>query len=139
MDYTVIGDSVNLASRLEAITKAYGVGIVVCEATAKAVEDLHRLRELDAIKVRGRQRPEKIYQVLTPDAAVSSATLEAYARGRRALTAGRWDGAVEAFAAALAATPGDGPSALMVERARQLAASPPPAGWDGVWDSAKAA
>ena len=139
MDYTVIGDSVNLAARLEAITKAYGVGIVVCEDTAKAVGDLHPMRELDAIRVRGRKRPARIFQVLAADAAVSAATLEAYARGRRAMAAGAWGEATAAFEAALAATPGDGPSTLMADRARQLAAAPPPAGWDGVWDSAKAA
>ena len=139
MDYTVIGDSVNLASRLEGITKVYKVGIVVCESTAKAAEGAHPLRELDTIKVRGRTRPERIYQVVTADAPVLPAVMEAYAAGRAAMAAERWDEAVAAFETALAVQPDDGPSILMLARAQILAAAPPEAGWDGIWDSAKAA
>ena len=137
MDYTVIGDSVNLASRLEKITKTYGVGIVICEDTAKAVTGVHQLRELDIIRVRGRIQPSKIFQVLTADAPLTAAALEAYTRGRIALAQGDWDPAIAAFEAAVAAAPQDIASALMLERARILAEAPPVAGWDGVWDSAR--
>ncbi len=139
MDYTVIGDSVNLASRLEKITKAYGVDIVICEDTAKAVAGAHTLRELDIIRVRGRVQPSKIFQVATADAPLSAVLLYAYARGRTALSAGDWDAAIVAFETALSAAPGDSPSILMLERAQILAEAPPVAGWDGVWDSARAA
>lgn len=139
MDYTVIGDSVNLASRLEKITKTYGVGIVVCEDTAKAVAGAHRLRELDIIRVRGRMQPSKIFQIVTADTPLSDAAMEAYARGRNALLTGAWDAAIVAFETALNAAPGDVASGLMLERARILAETPPVAGWDGVWDSARAA
>jgi adenylate cyclase len=136
MDYTVIGDSVNLASRLEAITKVYQVGIVVCEETAEAVGSAQPLRELDVIRVRGRQRPVKIFQVMTQNAILSPTALEAYARGRAAFAEARWADAVAAFEAALAAAPQDRPSRLMLDRAFILIDHPPPAGWDGVWDSA---
>ena len=136
MDYTVIGDPVNLASRLEGITKVYKVGVVICEDTARAVDGKHRLRELDLIKVRGRSRPERIFQVLTGEAPLSQAALDAYAHGRGALAAGRWPDAVAAFEAALAAAPDDGPAALMLARARILAQTPPESGWDGVWEAA---
>jgi adenylate cyclase len=139
MDYTVIGDSVNLAARLEAITKVYRVGVVVCEDTAATVEGVHELRELDTIRVRGRQRPSRIFQVLTQDAPVNAVALAAYRKGRKALDARRWKEAQAAFEAAVAADPTDRPSALMLERARILARRPPPSDWDGVWDTAEAA
>jgi adenylate cyclase len=136
MDYTVIGDPVNLASRLEGITKIYKVGVVICEDTARAVDGKHQLRELDLIKVRGRSRPERIFQVLTGEAPLSQAALDAYAQGRAALAAGNWPEAVTAFEAAVAAAPDDGPSALMLARAQILAQTPPESGWDGVWEAA---
>ncbi|WP_296600378.1 adenylate/guanylate cyclase domain-containing protein [Phenylobacterium sp.] len=130
MDYTVIGDSVNLAARLEALTKVYGVGLIVCEATAAAVADQgYVLRELDVVRVRGRRQPSRIFQVLTGEAPAA----EAYDEGRRHLAAGDWAAATEAFKAARAADPADGPSALMLTRARALEIAPPPEGWDGVW------
>jgi adenylate cyclase len=131
MDYTVIGDSVNLASRLEALTKVYGVGLVVCETTAAAIEGGGlTLRELDRVRVRGRRQPSRIFQVLTADAPAA----EPYARGRALLTARKWTEAIKAFEAALEADPADGPSAMMLTRARAMKTAPPAADWDGVWD-----
>jgi len=135
MDYTVIGDSVNLAARLEKITKVYRVGVVICEDTAEVAAAVYPLRELDTIRVKGRQRPARIFQVLTPQRPVAAAALEAYAEGRQALAQRRWKDAARAFEAAVAAAPDDYPCALMLDRARTLARRPPPADWDGVWTS----
>jgi adenylate cyclase len=138
MDYTVIGDSVNLAARLEKITKVYGVEIVICEDTAAAVGAAWPMRELDIIRVRGRQRPSRIFQVLTEHRPVAADALAAYARGRAAFAERRWTEAVKAFEAAAAADPADSASALMLVRARNLVAQPPPEDWDGVWVSSDA-
>ena len=134
MDYTVIGDSVNLSARLQDLTKAYGVEILVCEETAAAVAGTHALRELDLITVRGRQRPSTIFQVVMEG---SAAMLDAYARGRASLAARDWAGAAAAFEAALAEEPDDRPSQLMRDRALALAADPPAADWDGVWQAGR--
>jgi adenylate cyclase len=134
MDYTVIGDSVNLSARLQSTTKAYGVDIIIDEATAAECADHHVLRELDTIRVRGREQPVRIFQVLTDAAACPG--LLAYGRGRALLDARDWTAAAVAFAEAVALDPADRPAAMMLERAQALAADPPDAAWDGVSDAA---
>lgn len=137
MDYTVIGDSVNLAARLENSTKYYYADIIVCEKTAAALSADILKRELDLIRVRGRQKPSTIYQIMPQQAgnlASQTALVAAYDAGRRHLANREWAEAIAAFERALAIAPDDHPSAIMRERARILHQTPNPE-WDGVWHS----
>jgi adenylate cyclase len=140
MDYTVIGDSVNLSARLQDLTKTYGIAILICETTALAIGDGYLLREIDLITVRGRTLPSRVFQVFLPeDIRTDSfdALLAAYGRGRACLAARDWDGAIEAFTTALSCDPADRPSQLMLRRAQALAETPPPADWNGVFGASK--
>ena len=142
MDYTVIGDSVNLASRLQELTKTYGVEMLIDQTTAKSVESTKPMREIDLIAVRGRKRPETVFEVLARDPvdpARRAASHAAYAKGRAALTERRWDDAMAAFASAVELEPDDRPARLMLARARALVGAPPSALWDGVWRDGQSA
>jgi adenylate cyclase len=132
--YTVMGDAVNLASRLEGITKVYGVGIAVGEATRLAAPEFV-YRELDLVRVKGKNEPVAIFEPLGKPADVGPAVLDELAAWDAALARVRaqdWDGAASAIAALQAAHPQRALYALYLERIARWRAEPPGAGWDGV-------
>jgi class 3 adenylate cyclase len=135
MSFTVMGDAVNLASRLESINKVYGSRILIAQATAAALGAAFELREVDRLSVVGQSIAQTIYEVMarSGELAPQQAQLRSrYAEGLEAYRGGRWDEARRAFNAALEAAPGDGPSLALLARIDHLAANPPP-DWDGAW------
>jgi adenylate cyclase len=136
-NYTVLGDCVNLAARLEGLNKIYGTTVIVGEATRQQLDDDFVLRRLDVVTVKGRKQAEPIYELSglrsTLDAEKSQA-LDAYARGLACYQQRDWDDALECFSDVLAALPGDAPSALMSQRCEQYRENPPPDDWHGVTD-----
>ena len=137
MQYTVVGDRVNLAERLESANKFYGTSILLCDATWLAVRDHASAREIDLIRVRGRDTPVAIYEALGHHSEDSfphrEETLAAFSEGLLHYRRRDWAAAEKSFGAALAANPLDGPSKVYLERCRIYRNTPPPAEWDGVW------
>ena len=136
LDYTVIGDNVNLASRLEGATKQYGAKIVLSETTVRELQSAATLRELDLIRVKGKDRPVAVYESLGYRAHEPgmASLLMLHAEGLNAYRTRDWDTAERAFLAALDLYPDDGPSSIYVDRCRLLRDAPPPRDWDGVWN-----
>jgi len=136
MSYTVMGDAVNLASRLEGANKAFGTRFLVNSRTAEMAGELFEFREIDLILVDGKQEPEHAFEVvgrrgeLTP---AVRALLERFAEGLAAYRRRAWGEAGAAFIAALEAVPEDGPSKAFLARLEHLKADPPPPEWNGVW------
>ncbi|OAF15036.1 adenylate/guanylate cyclase domain-containing protein [Bradyrhizobium neotropicale] len=136
MSFTVMGDAVNLASRLEAVNKAYGTRILIAQATADAIGPRFELREIDRLAVVGQSVPQPVFEVLGRAGALTVAqeTLRKhYAEGLAAYRARSFGAAGAAFNAALESVPGDGPSRTMLARIAQLEVNPPAADWDGAW------
>ncbi|MFB6452053.1 adenylate/guanylate cyclase domain-containing protein [Bradyrhizobium tunisiense] len=136
MSFTVMGDAVNLASRLEAVNKVYGTRILIAQATADAVGSRLELREIDRLAVAGQSAPQAIFEVMARAGALTGAQDSLrmhYAEALAAYRARRFEEARAAFNAALEAVPGDGPSRAMLGRIAQFEASPRDAGWDGAW------
>jgi hypothetical protein len=132
-NYTVIGDTVNLAARLEGANKLYGSAVLLSGDTAIAGGAGFRLREVDAIRVVGRQEPVTIYEPLGAADDPSSAPevdLERFAHALDEYRAGRFQAAAKAFADLARA--GDIVAAAMAARAAALDADPGPEEWDGV-------
>jgi len=140
MDYTVIGDSVNVAARLESANKYYKTSILISEAVADALAEPALLREVDLIRVKGQDRALKIFEAMDHHTEETfpnmPAALEAFAEGLRLYRARQWRPAKAAFQAALAENPADGPAALYLERCEIYERAPPGMDWDGVWTMA---
>ena len=132
-DYTAMGDTMNLASRLEGAGKVYGVSTLVGEETERRVRDEILAREVDVIRVVGKKQPIRVFELLGEKGAVPAEEMEKAARFGRALETYRAQRFSEA-AAMFEALAGDPVAAVYAGRARQSAASPPPSDWDGVYE-----
>ena len=136
MSYTVMGDAVNLASRLENANKIYGSHSLASEAAIMAAGDAVESREVDRLVVVGQTHPEAVFEIIGRAGELTEKQRELlarYAEGLAAYRAHRWDDARRAFQAALEAIPGDGPSMAMAQRVENFQSNPPPADWDGAW------
>ncbi len=134
--YTVIGDTVNLASRLEGANKLYGTQILVSEDTFRLAGNAIEAREIDVIRVVGKSDPVRIYELLglAGDISPQSADLRtSFQRGLELYRARRWDDAHTAFQDCLKIKLDDGPSLLFVERVGALQGQDLTNQWDGVW------
>ena len=136
MSYTVMGDPVNLASRLEGANKEYGGRILVSEATVAGAAAAIEAREIDRVVTLGQTHPEAVFEIMGRKGELTAAQLELrtrYSDGLAAYRAQCWEDARRGFAAALEAIPGDGPSMALFKRIDRLEAAPPGDGWDGSW------
>jgi len=137
--FTLIGDAVNLASRLEGAGKAYGTKAIIDDRTRLLAGDVFKTRELDRVRVKGKEQPTTLFEVLSEqDAQAASETGDAdwigrYESGLAAYRARRWDAAELAFRDCLIAQPNDGPASVFLDRVEQLRQARIPDDWDGVW------
>jgi adenylate cyclase len=137
MDYTIIGDGVNLAARLESACKQYAAKILISEFTQKKLRGTYRMREVDLVVVKGKTQPVAVFEVLDYHTEQTFPNLmdvvshfrDGIAKYRR----GEFDLAIKAFEQALGFNPDDKLSQIYIERCRLLQQHPPEGVWDGVW------
>lgn len=136
MDYTMIGDGVNLAARLESACKQYSAHLLISEFTKAKLKGTYRLRDVDMVVVKGKTEPVRVFEVLdyhTPETFPNLMDNVGYFNEAiRHYRAGAWDKSITKFTEALAANPNDGLAQTYIGRCEQLKSAPPD-NWDGVW------
>jgi adenylate cyclase len=134
MEYTVIGDPVNMGARLEGAAKYYGVEFLVGEAAYRlSCGDFH-FREIDKIRVLGKDIPATVYELLSPASEPEPPLVGLFAAALKLYRERHWDEAREAFQAILGQFPTDRPSGIYLERCGFFADNPPEEDWDGVFN-----
>jgi adenylate cyclase len=136
MDYTVIGDGVNLSARLEGATKPYGTPILISEFTVNALHESYRIREIDRIRVKGKTLPVAVFEVmdhLVGHFAHLDDVADCYLQGLSMYKKREWRKALDHFEAAIGINRDASVSRLYVDRCNYFIENPPLADWDGVW------
>lgn len=136
MDYTMMGDTVNTAARLEGVNKVYGNYILVSDTTYRAAGNGIVWREIDSITVVGKQGPVTIYQPVGYPADINEymiKTIEFYTKGLYLYRKREWNKAIRSFTKALDLSPDDGPSKTMLARCNEYRANPPAKDWNGAY------
>ena len=134
-DYTVIGDTVNLASRLEGVNKVYGTEIIVSETTLAPTRDRFLARELDRVRVKGKTEPVNVFELIEDIEFASESqkkVVEYYDSGLQWYREQAFQKAMESFEKVLEINTADGPTLYHLKRCRAFAQSPPKKEWDGV-------
>ena len=134
--YTVIGDTANLAARLERANRVYGTQILIGESTARAIGSRFEIREIDTIFVKGKIETTRVFELMSAAGQLSGELVrlrERYDAARRSYLAQDWDTAEATFRECLEIRLKDGPSRVFLERVQALRRNPPGKDWNGVW------
>jgi adenylate cyclase len=137
LNYTVLGDSVNFASRLEGANKFYGTQILMAESTANLVRDHVVVRQVDVLRVKGKKQPMAVFELMGEGAAADGmkSLAERYGRAFSLYRGQQWEPAEAELTALLAEHPNDGPATTLMARIATFRKEPPPAEWDGVYEA----
>jgi adenylate cyclase len=136
-EYTLIGDDVNLASRLEAANKYYGTQIFISEQTYSLTKDKLIAREIDIIRVVGRSKPVKVYELVAEKGDLGpkkARILEHFEAGLNAYRGREWQAAVSWFEQVLDLEPEDIPSKVYIQRCNEYQKMAPSHDWNGVYE-----